>query len=183
MKRNLLATVSLVTLVVASLGAAEDMKKHDAGELSFESPASWKTETPKSAMRKAQFKVGPVEGDKEAAELVVFVFPKGAGTVQANIDRWAAQFKDGEGSTPKPEVKTVKGKNVEVTRVEVAGRYVAPVFPGSSQTVDKPHFRLYGAIVQTDDAGYFFKMTGPEKTMKSGQAGFDALISSIEKAK
>ena len=179
------ATMVLGLVVLATLSAfgADDPKTkvHKAGELSFEAPIAWKSEKPTSSMRKAQLKLAAAEGDTEPAELVVFVFPKGAGTVEANIKRWASQFKDGEGKAPEPMVKALKGKNVEVTRVEIAGRFVAPVTPGSSEVVDKPGFRLLGAIVQTDDAGYFFKMIGPDKTMTSAKSDFDALIASMSK--
>jgi hypothetical protein len=74
----------------------------------------------------------------------------------------------------------VKGKNVDVTRVETSGRYVAPEFPGSSRTLDKPNFRLLGAIVLTDTTGYFLKMVGPEKTMMAARPAFDVLIGSIQ---
>ena len=178
-----IAVASLVAVATSTLALADDPPKgHTAGELKFEAPTSWKAETPKSAMRKAQFRLEPVKGDTESAEMVVFVFPKGAGTVEANIARWSAQFKDADGKAPKAVVTTVKGKNVDVTRVEVAGRYVAAVTPGASETLDKPDFRLLGAIVLTDDAGYFFKMVGPEKTMKSALTGFDVLIASIRKS-
>ena len=179
--RSALAGLFTAGAVLVGLGADDAPTKHVAGELSFEAPASFKSEKPKSAMRKAQFKLAAVEGDSEPAELVITAFPNGAGTVEANIARWAGQFKNADGETPKPEVKVVEGKNVKITRVEVGGRYVAPVFPGSSEVVDKPNFRLFGAIVQTDEAGYFFKMVGPDKTMKSGKDGFDSLLKSIKK--
>jgi hypothetical protein len=171
-----------VALAVLLLTGADDATKPiKAGELSFDVPASWKTETPRPPMRKAQLKVAPAEGDSEPAELVLFVFPNGAGTVEANIARWEQQFV-GEGGNPaKAEVKKTKGKNVDATRVEVSGHYVAAVTPGAAEKNDKPGYRLLGAIVQTPDAGYFFKMVGPDKTMKAARAGFDAMVTSIAK--
>ncbi|MDX2039199.1 MAG: hypothetical protein SFX72_21310 [Isosphaeraceae bacterium] len=168
-------------LVLVALGAADEMKSHEAGEIRFEAPATWKTKPTKSAMRKAELEAPAAAGDKAPGELVVFVFPKGAGTVEANIDRWARMFKNADGDAPSAEVKQTKGKNVEVTRVEVAGRYVAPIFPGSPETYDEPNYRLFGAIVQTDSAGYFFKMVGPDKTMNAARAGFDAMLASMTK--
>ncbi len=176
--------VGMATLAASgsNLNADEktERKKIDAGGLSFEVPKTWKNEQPSSRMRRAQLKVEPVKGDKEPAELVVFAFPGGAGTVQANIKRWEEQFKDKDGAAPKAETKTVKVKDLEVTRVEVSGRYVAAVQPGSPEKLDKPNFRLLGAIVQTDQAGYYLKMIGPDKTMKAAEADFDKLIESIK---
>src|SRR4029079_15721627 len=114
-------------------------------------------------MRRAQLKVDPVEGDPEPAELVVFAFPGGAGTVEANVSRWQGQFKDKDGNLPKIESKTIKGKNVEVIRVETGGNFVAPEFPGSPKLMNKPDCHLLGAIVQTPRTAYFFKMIGPDQ--------------------
>ena len=167
-------------LVLGSLGADEPPRTIEAGGLSFEAPGSWKASQPRSSMRRAQLSVAPARGDDEPAELVVFAFPGGAGTVEQNVERWRSQFRDADGSPPRIESKRVKGKNVEVTRVETAGRYVAPETPGSSKVLDKPNFRLLGAIVQTGTTGYFLKMIGPDKTMIAARPGFDQLIASIK---
>jgi hypothetical protein len=176
------AAAPAVAAALLVLAGADDAKKAmKAGELSFDVPASWKAETPKSSMRKAQLKVAAAGGDSEPAEMVLFVFPQGAGTVEANIARWEQQFVGGDGGPAKARVEKTKGKNVDVTRVEVAGRYVAAVVPGSDEKNNKADFRLLGAIVQTADNGYFFKMVGPDKTMKSARAGFDAMIASLSR--
>ncbi len=161
------------------LGADEPRRKVDAGGLSFEVPAAWKSSPPTSPMRRAEIKVDPVEPDKTAAELVVFAFPGGAGTVEANIKRWQNQFKDASGNPPEVTSKTVEGKNVKATRVETAGHYYPTRFPGQPPQSDQPNFRLLGAIVQSGDTGYFLKMVGPDKTMIAARPDFDQLIASI----
>ena len=91
-----------------------------------------------------------------------------------------SQFQDADGNPPKIESKTVKGKNVEVTRVETAGHYKPSPFPASppSRSVTTP--ACSGAIVVTDKVGYFLKMVGPDKTMNSIRPAFDELISTLE---
>jgi hypothetical protein len=179
-------TVGLVAAFVGVVVAQEKDAKEEktqtieAGDLSFKAPEGWKKETPKSAMRKAQIKIEPVKGDDEPAELLVFAFPSGAGSVESNIDRWEKQFVDADKKTPKAKVEKKKGVNVDVTRVEISGRYVASVMPGSNERNDKPNYRLLGAIVETKDAGYFFKLTGPEKTVAEATKGFDKLIESMK---
>jgi hypothetical protein len=171
--------LAVVAAMLFAVGADAPPQTIDAGGMTFQAPASWKSSKPSSTMRRAQLKVDAVEGDPEVAELIVFAFPGGAGGVEANISRWQGQFKDKDGKPPKIETKTVKGKNVEVTRVETGGHFVAPEFPGSPKLMNKKDFRLLGAIVQTPKTGYFFKMIGPEKTMAAAEAGFDSLIASI----
>ena len=175
-------TVGVVAALVGVAVAADEKETQTvkADALSFKAPKAWKKETPKSSMRKAQLKVDPVKGDDEPAELVVFAFPNGAGSVESNIDRWEKQFIDADKKTPKAKVEKKKGVNVDVTRVEVSGHYVAAVSPGAAEKNDKPNYRLLGAIVETKDTGYFFKLTGPEKTVAEASKSFDALIESMK---
>jgi hypothetical protein len=185
MTKNLTRRFGLGTmaLVLLGLGADAPPQTIDAGGLTFQAPAAWKSTKPSSTMRRAQLKVDPVEGDTDPAELVVFAFPGGAGGVEANLQRWQSQFRDKDGKPPKLESKTVKGKNVDVIRVELAGRYVAPKFPGSAEVYDKADYRLLGAIVTTEDTGYFLKMVGPDKTMVAARPAFDELLGSIKVGK
>jgi hypothetical protein len=133
-------------------------------------------------MRRSQFKVEPAEGDTDPAEFYLTAFPGGAGGVQANITRWEGQFVDADGKPVKAKVEEKKGKNIDLTRVEVAGRYVAALTPGSPEKYNKPGYRLLGAIVTTPTKGYFFRLTGPEKTIESARAGFDTMLGSITKS-
>ena len=110
------------------------------------------------------------------AELVVFAFPGGVGSVQANLERWKSQFKDKDGNPPKIETKKVKGKNVEVTRVETSGHYHPAQFPGRPAEPDRDDARLLGAIVVTDKVSYVIKMVGPDKTMTKIRPEFDELL-------
>ncbi len=173
------ATVGWVALMLGISAAADDATQTiHAGALSFQAPKAWKQERPSNAMRKAQIKVEPVKGDTDPSELVITSFAGGAGSLDANVKRWEGQF-DVDGKTPKAKVETKKGKNVEVTRVEVAGRYVAAMTPGQPGKNDKPDYRLLGAIVTTPEASYYFKLTGPDKTVASTTKDFDSLIESI----
>jgi len=175
-------SLGVAAILVLSIGA-DDPKKHvDAGGLSFEAPQSWKMIPSRSPMRKAQLQVEAAAGDEFPALLVVYAFPGGAGSVDANVKRWQDQFRDADGNPPKIESKTVKGKNVEVTRVETAGHYKPSAMPGMAPEPDRENARLLGAIVVTERVGYFLKMVGPDKTMTLARPAFDELLSSIEVA-
>ncbi len=169
------------TLVVLALGADDDLKTHSVRGITFSTPKTW-SEAKAGGMRLAQFKVEPAKGDEDPAELVLFAFPGGGGPVQANLDRWAAQFVDADGGAVKITTEVRKGKDAEVTFAQVSGRYIAAVTPGKAEKYDKPGWMLLGAIVQTDEIGYFFKMVGPEKTMKAAKPAFEAMIKSISVA-
>ena len=177
--RSGIGAVAAIGILALVLGADDPKKTIEAVGLSFQAPASWKSiPTPSTSMRKAQLQVEAVQGDDFPASLVVYAFPGGAGTVEANVTRWQNQFRDAEGNPPKIESKTVKGKNVEVTRVETAGHYKSST-PGAAPE-DHENARLLGAIVVTEKVGYFLKFVGPDKTMTAIRPAFDDLISTLE---
>ncbi len=177
-----LAAAGLGFLAIATLAiAADDAKKViDAKGMIFEAPSSWKSSPPATGMRVAQLSVVPQEGDDYPAELVVTAFAGGAGTVEQNLARWQGQFKDKDGNSPKIDSKKVQAKNVEVIRAETAGNYHAPQFPGRAAEPDRENARFFGAIVKGDDATYYIRMVGPDKTMQKLRSDFDALLASIK---
>jgi hypothetical protein len=160
------------------IGAEGPKQTIDARGLTFQAPASWKSTPPSSQMRLAVLKVEPMEGDDYPAELVVFAFPGGAGSVDDNVKRWQNLFKDREGNPPRIETKKVKGKNVEMTRAETSGHYHPAQF-GARREPDRPDARLLGAIIMTDGASYYLRMVGPNKTMTKLRPDFDELLSTI----
>lgn len=175
MMRSVGLAVGGLIVTLAALGAEGPTQTIDVGGLTFEAPSAWKKVQPKSSMRRAQLLAGPAEGDRDPAELVVFVFPEGAGTVEANVQRWQAQFRDDQGNPPQIVSRKVKGKNVDVTRVEVAGTYTDPFAGKGAQKA----YHLLGAIVETPRAAYFLKMVGPEKTVATLAPDFEKLIASL----
>lgn len=179
-KRHHIALALGAALGCAGLLAADAPPQTiHARNMTFEAPAAWKSSRPSGIMRAAQLAIDPAPGDKDPAELVVFVFEGGAGGVDANVKRWQSQFEGPDGKPPKVASEKRKGKNVDVTFVELTGKYVAPLQPGSTEKNNKPHYRLLGAIVETPDAGYFLKMVGPDKTMNGAKGDFEKLMKSI----
>ena len=89
-------------------------------------------------------------------------------------------FKDKDGNPPEAVTKKVKGKNVEVTRVETSGHYFPARFPGRPAEPDRPDARLLGAIVIGNGTSFFIRMVGPNKTMNKISPDFDALLGSLK---
>jgi len=186
-RRIPVAALAVGLLLVGAAGApAQEAKKAaggtqalDVGGLTAQVPGAWKKLRPTSSMRQAELEIPAAQGDDRPGNLAVFVFPQGAGTVQANVQRWQQQFKGADGTTPAVQSEKVQGKNVEVTRVEVAGTYVEPPFSGGGTF---PNSRLLGAIVETPRAAYFFKLVGPDGTIQAAETAFDAMIASMAAA-
>ena len=53
---------------------------------------------------------------------------------------------------------------------------------GGGAAAARPRYMLLGAIVPGGEANWFFRCTGPEKTMEAHRARFDALLASIRPA-
>jgi hypothetical protein len=170
---------ALPAIALFLMGADTPKQTVDAQGVKFQAPATWKSSPSTSQMRRAVLKIEPIEGDDFPGELVVYAFPGGVGGVEANVQRWQKQFKDADGNPPKIETKTLKGKNVEVTRVETSGHYFPAQFGGRPEP-DRPDARLLGAIVLTDQATYVIKLVGPNKTLTKLRPDFDELLTSIE---
>jgi hypothetical protein len=154
-----------------------------SGELAWTVPEGFIEEPPKSPMRKAQYRLPAVSGDSEDGECVLYYFGAGqGGDVKSNLDRWAGQF-SGRGSSP-PKLSETKAGGLTVSRAEVRGTYTpSPMaMGGGPEPRPKPDFMLLGAIVPGDDANWFFKCTGPAKTMEANRARFDALLASVRRA-
>lgn len=164
-------------LLLVFMGALSLLAESASG-VKWKAPAAWKV-SPARPMREVTYAAPAAPGDKEAGEVAVFYFGPGqGGGVQANVDRWIGQFPQKTGA-PKTSKTTVAG--MAVTMIDVSGTYGAAGGPMSQSKVDKPGFRLVGAIVEAPKGAVFFKFTGPSKTVAANEAAFQAMIKAITK--
>jgi hypothetical protein len=142
------------------------------GSLDFDLPKSWDKQSPSSSMRIAQ---ASIPGPGGPGEFAVFFFgPGGGGTVEANIDRWVGQVETSD--HPKPE--TFEAGGLKVTWVDVKGTLKASQMgPGPSASMNDA--RLYGAVVEGPGGPWFFKATGPDKTLAPQRDAFVAMLKSV----
>ena len=152
------------------------------GELRWDAPGGWTAERPASQMRMAQYRVPAAAGDGEPGECVVFYFGPGqGGDASSNVARWASQFSAPKGGPAESRVTEQKVGERLVTRIEVAGTYQPTSMAfGGDQPPPRPGYMLLGAIVPGGDANWFFRCTGPEKTMQANRQAFDGLVASIK---
>lgn len=148
-----------------------------AGALTWTAPPGWQAVKPASSMRLAEF---VVPGESGAASLTVFYFGAGGGGgVEPNIERWIGQFKKADGSRPeaKRAIRTVNGLTVHT--VDVAGTYNAgAAMMGGAQDLSEQ--RVLGAIVETAQGPYFFKLLGPAPTIAEQEQAFEAFVQSMK---
>ena len=181
--RVCLALAALVlTTMVPSAGAAPPAPKaaaartDTAGGIEWKVPARWTTGAG-SAMRVATYAIPAAKG-AEPGECAVFFFGPGqGGSIDANVERWSKQFE----GTPRPERTAATAAGLRVTRVQLAGTYLAPGGPMMQSTGKRAGTRLLGAIVEAPEGNVFFKLTGPAATVAASQPELDALVASIRK--
>lgn len=147
-------------------------------------PKGWVSETPGSAMRRAQYRVPGPGGDGEC--LVFYFGPGQGGDATANVNRWAEQFKQPDGRPSSQLLKTRKLEvgGVPVLLAEVTGTYgVGMAMGGGSPQPERPGYMLLGAVAQGPDANWFFKLTGPKTTVDAQRPAFEAMVKSLRKGR
>ena len=141
------------------------------GPLKSQFPKDWKSVQPSSSMRRAQFSLPAPNGDDgDAGEMTVFYFGPNAGGVEANITRWVGQFTKADGSAlgeNDVERTTMQMGGMPITIVKFKGTQKPSSMPGMAPTPERKNSMNISGIVMTPDGPWFFKGTGPEKTMEA----------------
>ena len=149
------------------------------GPFAMRVPASWKERPSESNMRVAEFQLPGPAGAQ--AEVIVYYFGEGgAGSVDANVDRWVSQFQQPDGKPSRDVTKIEKASfaGQEATLVSLAGRYVtAP--PGGGEAIDKPDQALLAAIVPSPRGPYYFRLIGDQVAVAEQAPGFREALASL----
>ncbi len=138
---------------------------------------------PANPMRRAQYKLPRAEGDPEDGEIIVNYFGPGqGGNLSANLDRWRGQFSNADGSAlPADAAKTdtFEAGKLKVTLLDVSGRMSGSMMPGAQATSPKDNYRMLAAMVETAKGPWFFKCTGPQKTMEKHAESIRTMLKSV----
>jgi hypothetical protein len=139
--------------------------------MDWDDPKQWK-KIPASGMRYMSYQIPPVPGEKEIAELNVFVL---GGDIESNIQRWIDEFSNFDPRTLLRADRVVNDMTqavVEIPRGKFSGGM------GTGEPSD--NFGLLGAIVVTpENSTYFFKLTGPSGTVAAAREPFYQLLDSV----
>ncbi|HKA29678.1 MAG TPA: hypothetical protein VKH82_09895 [Candidatus Binatia bacterium] len=177
--RGALMALLAVTLAVP---AWADTLRSEAAGLRFHVPGDWARVPAPSDMRAAQFRVPHSEGDSEDAELVLFYFGEGkGGSADQNLERWTGQFTQPDGKPSKEAavvvIRTVNG--LKETSLDVAGAY-QPAQMGGAGGEAKSGWRLLAAVIEGPGGPWFWRLTGPDATVKAAKPQFDELLTSLQ---
>jgi hypothetical protein len=162
----------------APVASADAGSASPASSLRFVAQAEWITDPPTSSMRKAQYRLPGTAGE---ATLVVYHFPANAGTLEANLERWAGQFEqpDGVESQARMTREQRRVQDLDVLLVDLAGTYVAETFPGSGERVREEGWRMLAAVIETPEGPYYAKLVGPADTVALHAERFDAFLEAL----
>jgi hypothetical protein len=153
-------------------GGSPDSETEAPPLLSWNAPANWAKVPNPNAMRLATYHVAPAAGARDEAELTVV---RAGGSTEANLERWIAQFENPEGIVR--DKRVVHG--LTIATLELRGTFRGGGMGAAGSNDPKSGWMLKGAVVETPDGPYFFKLTGPSASVVAARAGFDALVDSI----
>jgi hypothetical protein len=157
----------LVLAAPSSFGA--EPTEFAVGAFKFERPAGWNWIVPTASMRKAQLQIHGAEG--AGADVTFFNFGTGqGGGVQANVDRWFAQFGNSNTSQREENVGSTRIVHVQAQGTFQSGMPGAPTTP-------LVNYALRGAILVDPNKGdVFVKMTGPAVLVELVAPLFDEMV-------
>ena len=182
---TLVAGVILVQLVSRGqpeTGTAEETKTEIKNEVNSNSirignllanvPDTWMGIRPSSSMRLREFRLGVAADDATLA-----IFKNIGGTIDNNLERWSGQF----GYSLSDSEVNIRAENIngmQITIISIIGTYTNRM-TFSKPTQPKINYRLLGAIADTWDGLYYFKLTGPNTVITSKIEEFTRFIQSL----
>ena len=181
---RLLFAAAAAGLLLAVPASAQKGAAVELAGMKATTPADWKEEALKpGSMRMHTFKLPKAEGDPEDAELALFYFPGGSGSLKDNLARQVAKFQPAEGKTKVEEKQDkIKVGSVEATYQDVTGTYVRKPFPMADKGTPVPNFRqLYVVFEAKDGKGqYYMTLLGPAKTVDKHKKAFEDWLKSFK---
>ncbi|MGL6075346.1 MAG: hypothetical protein ACRC8S_14415 [Fimbriiglobus sp.] len=178
MRGTLFAVVMMLTLGANLRADDAKQKPMELAGMKTMIPDSWKEEKPSNAMRVTQFKLPKAEMDKDDAELAVFSFPGGSGTVKQNLDRQLAKFVE-EGRKDKDE--KIKIGEIEGTYQDVSGTFKKKAFPMATDfTAVKDMRQLYVVFEAKDGKQYYMTLLGSKATIEKHEKAFKEMLKNFK---
>ncbi|QDU58827.1 hypothetical protein [Aeoliella mucimassa] len=154
-------------------------------------PAAWKVVDPKNNLIELELSVAPAEANAadEASEDEVLsshgriTMMSAGGDVDSNIRRWVGQFRMGRDADGKDAMRRrerkVRGAIAHV--LDIAGTYFDSPRGPFGPKVERPDYRMLGAIIEVEGAGKFFvKFYGPAKLVEKNQEAFEQMLETLE---
>ncbi len=158
-------------------GAEDDPTTIQVAGLTMSKPVTWVWTTPSQSMRALQYAVPAEGGTAGAAELTFTVFTgTDGGPIASNLDRWAAFFRNEDGSQAPHTRSEMEAGGKKIYRQDSQGSYAGMM----GQAAPRPGYAQLGAIIDAGDQRVFIKLVGPTQTVESNRTAFDAMLKSVK---
>ncbi len=184
------AALGLLVVGILGCGGGDGEAKGprvDLGGVTFYASPDW-IDVGASGMRAANYKVGPVGEDEEAAEVTVFFFGGGqGGDIDANMRRWVGQMQaPGGGSAEELAHQTTLTTDADLFEhfLEIDGTFLKSSGGPMSRAPKTPMegWRLVGAIIEAPQGNVFFKVVGPAATVRAMEDDFRKMVLEAERS-
>jgi hypothetical protein len=149
------------------------------GSLKSRVPADWVQEKPDNPQRYKQYRLEPVNDDKDDAQVTIRFLGKSKGdTATEYVSRARQRFLPPEGKkTDVAKVVVFKVSGAEVTYVSIVGDYKG--IPGDPAT-PRQNLRLLGVYFETAKGPYIIELLGPADTVQFYRAGFEDWVKAFK---
>jgi len=176
--RRFFALAVLAAAVSTAYSEENKNKPLELAGMKSTPPADWKEENPSNAMRQAQFKLPKAEKDKDDAELALFAFPGGSGSLEANLKRQLDKFAE-EGRKDKTD--KIKVGTIEATYQDVSGSFMKKAFPMAKESTKMENYRqLYVVFEAKDGKQYYLTLLGSKDTVEKHKKGFEEFLKNFK---
>jgi hypothetical protein len=139
----------------------------------FTVPKTWTRQRPRYSMLAGEYLLPRAEGDPADARLTLICV---GGTVQANLDRWRAQF---GGNLEHDSQERIKVSGRPATLVDLSGTF-ADQAGQSAPAVERKDYRLLAAVVEGGGLNCVIKCYGPARTMAAHAGEFRSFVESLK---
>jgi hypothetical protein len=152
----------------------------ELGSLKSRVPAYWVEVSPDSARWQKQYRLEPVNDDKEPARLTVSSLGKGKGPnaveyVMARLEMWFPPA--GKTMRQAAKVRELSVRGASVTYLDVRGDYKG--IPGND-TTPRQNYRLLGVYFDTPKGAYLVCLFGPADTLGFYRHEFEDFVKAFK---
>jgi hypothetical protein len=157
-------------------------------------PGAWKVVKPRNKLIEMELEILPRNrGEEPAVDPAAdesTLPPHGrvtmmaaGGDVDGNIRRWVGQFRLGRDANGKDAMRRdhrrLRGAIAHV--LDIGGTYFETPDGPLGTRVERPDYRMLGAIIEVEGAGkYFVKFYGPADIVEENREAFEKMLSSLE---
>jgi len=166
-----LLSICLYGIAVSDLPGADPLKPKSpvktktvkVEDITLTVPATWKQTPVTSKLRKAQFRIPAIKGDRETPELVIYYFGGGGGSLESNLRRWISEF---QSRGLKMKITTGKSSQGDYAIADLRGTHLGPSFKRRKTPLKDA--RMLSVMLFVKKKGYYYlKVSGPQKTIDS----------------